>query len=65
MAALSCDGHVYTMGRGAHGQLGHGDRKSKKTLTMVESLHDRHIVDVKCGKYMTVALSANGDLYTW
>ena len=65
MAALSSDGKVFTAGKGNHGQLGHGNRESTETLTLVESLCDHHIVNVQCGINITIALTDKGEVYAW
>ena len=58
-------GAVYTFGRGEEGQLGHGDNDATSTPRKVQALQDMHIIEVKCGGAMTMALTVTGYLYTW
>ena len=65
MAALSKDGNIFTWGEGRSGQLGHGDSETKETPTKVESLIGKKIIKVACGAHHTVALTDQGELYSW
>ena len=77
MAAVTKSGRVATMGNPHRGKLGHapkmaGKKGYKPTLyadksasDYVANLDDVEITEVACGKHHTVALSANGDVYTW
>src|SRR5689334_2248400 len=57
--ALSSDGHLWTFGLGAFGQLGHGYLHDELIPKRIEALVDIHIqIDsVKCGSFYTVAKS--------
>jgi hypothetical protein len=46
-------------------QLGHNDRLDRLVPTCVESLKGEHIVDIAAGSRHSMALSADGHLYTW
>ena len=62
---LSPNGEVFTWGRGANGQLGHGDRNNRNVPTKVESLSRETIVKVACGDEHTAAVTSEGKLLTW
>lgn len=64
-AAVTESGEVYTWGGGEHGQLGHGDKVNKTVPTLVESLKDKMVVQITCGWSHTVALTDDGEVYTW
>lgn len=64
-AALSANGQVFTWSNGFYGQLGHADCKCRNVPTKVENLSSRTIVKVACGGRHTVALTKEGDLFTW
>ena len=52
------DGQVYTFGIGQNGQLGHGDKENKTVPALVQSLESKHITQVYCGTYHTIALTS-------
>ncbi|PWA68772.1 hypothetical protein CTI12_AA293890 [Artemisia annua] len=56
VAVLNSKFEVYTWGKGANGQLGHGDRKDRGIPTLVEALSDKRVKSVACGSNFTVAL---------
>ena len=61
-------GLVFSFGRDNQaGQLGHGDKKSRETPTLVESLKNEGelIVSVSCGFKHVVCKSNLGIVYTW
>ena len=65
-AALTKDGKVFAWGNNRQGDLGHGDRKKNSNIpTKVESLDGLFIVKIACGEYHTVAITDDGDIYTW
>ncbi|CCW69695.1 unnamed protein product [Phytomonas sp. Hart1] len=66
------EGHrVYFWGNNNHGQSGLGpkyfDANSKKIdePKLVESLEGKRVVQVGCGSFFTIALTADGRLYSW
>ena len=59
------DGHVYTFGRGEHGQLGHGDKENMLSPALVHALEGKNITQVQCGYYHTMALTSSGYVFTW
>ena len=65
-AVVTDDGCVYTFGGGEHGQLGHGDKINKLKPTLVQALTDTcRITQITCGWSHSVALSEDGQVWTW
>ena len=56
---------LYTFGNGDFGRLGHGDNMPQKTAKLVDILRDKNIVKFTCGMRHTLALSADGAVYSW
>lgn len=56
VAVLTSRSEVFTWGRGANGQLGHGDTEDRKTPTLVEALKDRHVKNISCGSNFTSSI---------
>ncbi len=63
--ALTKEGKVYTWGEGREGELGHGDETESALPRMVEALKEKKIVKVGAGNGYTIALSEEGELYSW
>jgi hypothetical protein len=59
------DGQMYTFGNGRNGQLGLVDTEHKASPALVQALEGKHIVQVKCGCYHTMALTSSGYVFTW
>jgi alpha-tubulin suppressor-like RCC1 family protein len=66
-AAVTVDGDVYTWGDGFCGQLGHGDKRPITTPKQVTTggLDDECISNITCGSRHTIAISEDGECYTW
>ena len=64
-AICTADGKVYCFGNGDNGQLGHGDMEDVLTPKQVVALEDTLISQVACGLHFTMALTSDGQLYTW
>ena len=69
---LAEGGVLLSFGRGAEGQLGHGDRRDRATPTVVEterlvkeSGRRLRLCDVSAGAEHSVAVSDDGVAYTW
>lgn len=60
---LTQHGQLYSTGQNMAGQLGHGDTKPRKVMTLVESFQKHRVYSVSCGPYHTAALS--NDVFTW
>eukprot|EP00736_Rhodelphis_marinus_P000057 Rmarinus@m.14304 len=58
-------GTVYTFGRGLEGQLGIGKIADCTIPTCVHIGDDKKVVAVACGRYHTLALTTNGEVYSW
>ncbi|PSS28730.1 Ultraviolet-B receptor like [Actinidia chinensis var. chinensis] len=56
VAVLTSKTEVYTWGRGANGQLGHGDSDDRNTPTLVEFLKDKQVKSVACGANFTAVI---------
>ncbi|PSR95812.1 Ultraviolet-B receptor like [Actinidia chinensis var. chinensis] len=56
VAVLSSKSEVYTWGKGANGQLGHGDNNDRNTPTLVEALRDKRVKNIVCGSNFTTAI---------
>ncbi|GLU17092.1 hypothetical protein SLE2022_334880 [Rubroshorea leprosula] len=56
VAALTSKTEVYTWGKGANGQLGHGDIDDRNTPTLVDSLKDKQVKSVVCGSNFTAII---------
>jgi alpha-tubulin suppressor-like RCC1 family protein len=61
--ALSRDGTVMACGDNENGQLGLGDTDDRDTFTVVAGL--RGVVDIDAGYMHSIAVTAEGGLYTW
>ena len=66
-AVVSSDGDVYSWGDGFCGQLGHGDRKPQLLPLQVTAggLEDESIANISCGSRHTIAVSEEGEAFTW
>lgn len=63
--AVTADGRLYTWGLGGFGRLGHGDRLKKVVPKAVASLFGKEVKLVSCGYLHTIAVTADGRLYSW
>ncbi|KAI6203589.1 Protein kinase domain-containing protein [Aphelenchoides besseyi] len=57
---LTSDAQVYTWGENKNGQLGHGDRKSRISPTIVDALQGRNVQRVAVGESFTVVCAEQG-----
>ncbi|XP_077247706.1 ankyrin repeat family protein / regulator of chromosome condensation (RCC1) family protein isoform X2 [Tasmannia lanceolata] len=66
-AAVSESGEVFTWGCNKEGQLGYGTSNSASNYTprLVEYLKGRVFTGVAAAKYHTIALRADGEVFTW
>lgn len=58
-------GQVWSWGDGDYGKLGRGGSDGCKAPKLVEKLQDLDIVKVCCGSQFSVALTKDGQVYTW
>ncbi|XP_042498405.1 PH, RCC1 and FYVE domains-containing protein 1-like [Macadamia integrifolia] len=56
VAVLTSKPEVYTWGKGANGQLGHGDNDDRNTPTLIEALRDKQVKSVVCGSSFTAVI---------
>ena len=56
---------VFSWGSGTNYQLGTGNAHIQKLPCKVEALHGSYIKTVAASKFHSVAVSSNGELYTW
>ncbi|XP_051122708.1 PH, RCC1 and FYVE domains-containing protein 1-like [Andrographis paniculata] len=56
IAVLTSKSEVYTWGKGANGQLGHGDNDDRHAPTLVACLKDKQIKSVACGSNSTAVI---------
>ncbi|XP_031269082.1 PH, RCC1 and FYVE domains-containing protein 1 isoform X1 [Pistacia vera] len=56
IAVLSSKAEVYTWGKGANGQLGHGDNENRNSPKIVEALRNKQVKTVVCGSNLTAAI---------
>ncbi|XP_074119814.1 serine/threonine-protein kinase Nek8 isoform X2 [Sminthopsis crassicaudata] len=64
-AAVTASGECYTFGSNQHGQLGISARRGSRAPCLVAGLEGTKVVMVACGDAFTVAIGAEGDVYTW
>ncbi|KAL5747426.1 hypothetical protein ACOSP7_024429 [Xanthoceras sorbifolium] len=64
IAVLSSKAEVYTWGKGANGQLGHGDDENRNTPTLVETLKGKHVKSVVCGTNFTAAICVHKSVFS-
>ncbi|XAR68362.1 hypothetical protein NMG60_11003461 [Bertholletia excelsa] len=63
---LSRQGHVYTCGTNAHGQLGHGDTLDRPTPTIIEHLQCfGSVVDIAAGPSYALAVLDDGTIFSF
>jgi len=60
---LAHNGDVFSLGSGAHNQLGHGKVSDLSKPRLI--LQGKDIVRVAAGRYHSVAITAHGAMYTW
>ena len=67
---LTKDGHVYSMGRGDIGALGHPPthtihKTGNPTPERIVAFDDHPVKRIACGTVMCIALAHDGGVYTW
>ena len=63
--ALTASGSVWSWGCGGLGRLGHGDTQHQLLPKKVEALAGRRVVAVSAGEYHSLALTADGSVWSW
>ncbi|KAF6091958.1 hypothetical protein HJG60_000119 [Phyllostomus discolor] len=64
-AAVTASGDCYTFGSNQHGQLGTSARRVSRAPCQVQGLRGIKIAMVACGDAFTVAIGAEGEVYSW
>ncbi|XP_067866577.1 serine/threonine-protein kinase Nek8 isoform X2 [Heterodontus francisci] len=64
-AAITETGRCYTFGSNQHGQLGTNTRHNNRLPYLVSDLCGVKVTMVACGDAFTVAIGAEGEVYTW
>lgn len=65
MLAVGSDGHVYGWGFNGYGQVGDGTTANRNTPTLAALPAGLTFTRVEAGRYHSMALASNGELYTW
>ncbi|XP_052171839.1 PH, RCC1 and FYVE domains-containing protein 1-like isoform X2 [Diospyros lotus] len=60
VAVLTSKREVYTWGKGAQGQLGHGDSEDRNTPTLIDAFKDKQIKSIACGANFTAVVCLHG-----
>ena len=63
--AATADGPVWSWGHGTFGKLGHGDEQHQLLPKKTEGLAGQRVVDVSAGLCHSLALTAEGDVWSW
>ena len=58
-------GEVYTWGNGSNYQLGSGAEGLQETPARLEALHELDVRQVVAAKFHSMALTKDGQLYSW
>ncbi|XP_027622926.1 serine/threonine-protein kinase Nek8 isoform X1 [Tupaia chinensis] len=64
-AAVTATGDCYTFGSNQHGQLGTSARRGSRAPCQVQGLEGIKMTMVACGDAFTVAIGAEGEVYSW
>lgn len=64
-AAVTASGQCYTFGSNQHGQLGTSTCRTSRVPYLVVGLQAIKVTMVACGDAFTVAIGAEGEVYTW
>ncbi|XP_077826722.1 serine/threonine-protein kinase Nek8 isoform X2 [Macaca mulatta] len=64
-AAVTASGDCYTFGSNQHGQLGTNARRGNRAPCKVQGLEGIKMAMVACGDAFTVAIGAEGEVYSW
>ena len=63
--ALTADGALWSWGKGAFGQLGHGDQQNQLLPKKVEAFADQRILAVSVAVSYSLAITADGAVWSW
>ena len=66
--AICGEGKLYTFGRGSYGALGHNDGEKSHVEPKEVEFFTRNglkVIDISCGEASSIALTEDGDVWTW
>ena len=63
--AMDSEGRVYSWGQNNHGQLGLGDKEDRLSPEEIEFFSDKSIIQISLGKFHSLALDNEGQVYSW
>jgi len=63
--AIAADGSIWSWGKGRYGRLGHGDELDQPQPVRIVALAGRHVVAVAAGRSHSLALTADGSVWSW
>ena len=61
----TASGNVYSWGDGDYGKLGRGGNEGCKVPKKIDTLSGKGVIKLLCGSQFSVALTADGHVYTW
>ena len=64
-AICTFSGTVWSWGDGDYGKLGHGGSDGCRAPRIIDKLQSLGVVRVFCGSQFSVALTRDGQLFTW
>ena len=64
-AGITIEGELFTWGKGLFGQLGHANNQSISNPQLVSELSKVKVVQVACGWQHTIALTNDGQVFSW
>ena len=62
---ITDDDAVWSWGDGDYGKLGRGGSEGCKAPLRIDELVGVHVCKVECGSQFSLALTADGEIYTW
>ena len=64
--ALTNKGEIYSWGHNGYCQLGNGsNHQGSAPITIQGSLQGKRVLDIACGSHHSIAVTDDGEIYTW